>query len=752
MSQLGKIVSRKHHPEVFIAVVVLFTACCRTSQTGRTEATTAPATTRPHHGALSGRRQGSAQRPGHKEAFVPWAIPQTVVFDTIELAGRPEPRVAVKGQVRTVPGLCFVRRDTMDHHWVRHGSLWKKDRVVAGIVIDQRLTTEQAVALIRDHAATIESVTWFVSRRAWDARILKALASIHSKSMCMLLDHHAVSLRPLKVLGDKLYALWIQARARRGTTPYDEELEASGWPTVADLPPLSRLRLFGTDRSGSCYLPQGSKTPAGRHQALCRSGELMRNGPATTNVPSKIRPSWVREIIATSVLNPVLLKAVAAMSHIWRLVLDGPASRIIWSLPNPSQLREAFLSRTDIRTVVKMIKSAPQLRMLSLWIGGKTATLATASPPSDATVFHNLPHSIGALALVGNRWLELAGHSLGRLTGLRALFVRGSAKNLHTIGPARLRGLRLLMIQVGEPGSPPSRTMDSPFEGGVYAPDNKQGPIDVDAKTLAPFAQSPLVALFVKGRHCSNDIGPILARFTHLEHLDLSLCNGLDASILPFIARLHNLRVLDLAGKKLTSSDIAVLTGLRKLKVLGLGHNRLDDAAATWITRFRSLRQLYVGFNPGLTARFVERLAAIHRLEVLIVSRIGENRKLPILSRRAIHALASMRGLSRLGIAGWKLDFKGLAALVRMPQIERLEVDLHHPKPEWADRLTVSPSLSEFWFGIISKDGSDSDGRQKLKKRMMQRFSWLTVESDSTPVYTDCPGMCSLFSRISFGQ
>ncbi len=676
---------------------------------------------------------------------MPWATPTAVVLETVGLAGRPEPIPVAPGHVRVLKGLCILHDDTQDHRWERRGHLWLKDGKAAGLIVDAGLDNSKTLALIRAHQRSLETVTWRLSSKPWDRRILAALARLKAPRLCLVTDRARVSWDPLVVLGDKLYALWVQGRRHKyGGLHEDDSQPKDTEPRLGDLPALPNLRLFGTDRIGACYLPKGLPQ-SGRHPGRCMTNRLVINGDGESYPEGIYRTPGLADM-ATEVWirhdpPPRFIRLAARSSALWKLDLDQGLGRLLAHIKSPERLREVLLSRATAEDVARLITAAPKLSMLGMWTG---------TAPKTGRV--RLPRSLAALSLVEAAWVEAAAR-ISAVSRVRAMAVMALSPALRKMGRLEATRLRLLLLKaedaqrsflgqfVHDWANQKRSVFSSSFHRYIF--DEPPKAPDMDAFILSQFAGAPIRALVLSGGRCSDDLGDALARFPEIEFLDLLDCSQLSGNILEGISKLEHLRVLILTDTSLRRRDYEALSRLRNLEVLSLTHANLTDDFLEVIEKFPRLRQLYLPDNPHLTVRFIEGLGKFSNLEHIVIAKPGdEAAAAKPLTMAAVRALAGIEKLRYLEIGGWQVGREAFRALLALPRLEHLAMDLHQTKLSWADGVIVSPSLRRLrLYATPQRPAQGADQVSGLARLLAKRFPWLWASGTENPSIfsTKCP-------------
>lgn len=112
----------------------------------------------------------------------------------------------------------------------------------------------------------------------------------------------------------------------------------------------------------------------------------------------------------------------------------------------------------------------------------------------------------------------------------------------------------------------------------------------------------------------------VLPRFRHLEILDLWNANGFDDAGLAHLAKLKNLRELNLVNTPITDAGVAHLARLSRLEVLTLSGTEITDDALRQIRHLKNLRTLILE-DTEITDSGLAFLAGLPRLEVVLLYR-----------------------------------------------------------------------------------------------------------------------------------
>lgn len=137
------------------------------------------------------------------------------------------------------------------------------------------------------------------------------------------------------------------------------------------------------------------------------------------------------------------------------------------------------------------------------------------------------------------------------------------------------------------------------------------------------------------------------------------------AALLPRLATLPELRVVQLAGTNVTDGDLVHLSSLPALEQLGLKATKITDAALTHLGKLR-----LTGLNlaeTGVTDAGLAQISQLTRLETINLS------GLPITDAGLAH-LARLSGITGLNLASTKITDAGLPHLKAMDRLTKLNV------------------------------------------------------------------------------
>ncbi len=174
-----------------------------------------------------------------------------------------------------------------------------------------------------------------------------------------------------------------------------------------------------------------------------------------------------------------------------------------------------------------------------------------------------------------------------------------------------------------------------------------------------------------------------LARLTNLRRLDLRSTSITDAG-LSCVAGLDNLQELDLSTcGELTDAGLAHLKALRRLVKLVLEQTAITDNGIEFIENLTSLRELYLN-GDSITDEGLARLKALNRLEVL-----GAHDCTAITDSGLVH-LAGLSRLKALALSRSQVTDAGLRSLKGLTQLKYLDVSGAHVTDAGASELQLA--------------------------------------------------------------
>jgi internalin A len=210
--------------------------------------------------------------------------------------------------------------------------------------------------------------------------------------------------------------------------------------------------------------------------------------------------------------------------------------------------------------------------------------------------------------------------------------------------------------------------------------------------------------LRLHGLNLSDKIMAQIGEFKELEVLNISGCTFSSAGLkslvsLPImklvmsqssagdqtlvqVARLRNLRELDLQRTNVSGLGIEHLGRLSHLSVLNIDYTRVDDQGVRAIANLKSLRTLYLAGNPYISDSGLRCLCKLPALVVLDLSRTG-------ISDAGLVDLAKCRQLSELRLAGDQITDEGAIVLAKMGQLESLDLTQTHISDVGVKRFKV---------------------------------------------------------------
>ena len=680
--------------------------------------------------------------------MVRWSIPVRVAFESLGRAGRPRPLPVALGQVDVSGDLCRIRTDLDDHRWWRQGPLWVRDGLVTGIVIDGQMSRKRVLSIIASHAKTLQSITWNLAQRPWDKLILQALAQVRSPALCLIANQARGSLEPVRILADKLYALWVRRSRTKGAGDFGGAGRSP--EPMSMVPSLPGLRFFGSGSGRACFVPPGSLRGGRWLPGSCRPVSALWPPRGPKSPADQSLATGLRALDASD-LDPTWLPSRAKRA--WSVAATGAGLSVLARSGGLDRIRRVLALRVSAQTVAALVSRTSGLLELGLWGTRQGSDVGGSKPVSCGSCLDR----VEALALASDAWIAMFRDLFPGMKRLRALLVAGTGRTLRSLPPMGLPRLEMLILDTTTGGQPVVSRWLRPFVRSAlpFVQQSRQTGRDLDARTLAPFVEAPIETLVLRGRHCSNDLGPVIAKMSYLRYLDLSGCRGLDGRIVSFLAKLAHLQVLNLADKNLRSSDLAPLSRLTGLEVLNLAHNRLDDSAVRVIQSLRHLKVLQVSLNPALTSLFVSGLSRLSGIEALAIAQVGEAplARWPVLTSRAQRVLASFAALQHLDLAGWRLDAKAMGRFLSLRFLRSLRMDLVGPEAAWLRVLPRSTGIEALEIGLAPQPGAtDAEGRaEALVEALRRRFVSLQIGYDNVPGVTAGSLDAQAASRIPIG-
>jgi internalin A len=214
-----------------------------------------------------------------------------------------------------------------------------------------------------------------------------------------------------------------------------------------------------------------------------------------------------------------------------------------------------------------------------------------------AVSIRRLP-SLASIDLGGTRIGDGALKPLAKLVGLQALFLDVTAISDASLrdlaGVENLRWLDLSRTRITDAGVGEAATHKTLRV--VRLANNPQ----VTDKGLIELARlSELRTLNLSGTSVSLTDSVDLSGWKNLSRLDLSRCPIADDGI-KFLAKLTALEELDLSGTSVTGTGLPALADLPKLRSLRLTDAPLTDEGAKGIAKLKQIRILYANNSPPL--------------------------------------------------------------------------------------------------------------------------------------------------------
>jgi Leucine-rich repeat (LRR) protein len=162
------------------------------------------------------------------------------------------------------------------------------------------------------------------------------------------------------------------------------------------------------------------------------------------------------------------------------------------------------------------------------------------------------------------------------------------------------------------------------------------------------------------------DLSP-LARFPTDSFQSLSLwnANATDGALAP-IARLSDLRWLDLTQNPLSDAGLSVLSGLKNLEEIRLSYTQAGDETAAWLPALPSLRSLGL-WGTRITDAGMQHVGRIATLEML---NIGSQN----VTDAGLAELAGLVNLKSLSIDKMPITDAGIRHLPNLKNLEWLDV------------------------------------------------------------------------------
>lgn len=125
---------------------------------------------------------------------------------------------------------------------------------------------------------------------------------------------------------------------------------------------------------------------------------------------------------------------------------------------------------------------------------------------------------------------------------------------------------------------------------------NFEGLWDLAAEDIEAILEMSNLSSVRMERMANDRVLDVVAKLTELRHLDLSNSAITDEGLAK-LGNLINLEELNLAGTAIDGSGLQALSGLKKLVRLDLSRTRLNDEALPFVTAFDSLDRLEVSYT-----------------------------------------------------------------------------------------------------------------------------------------------------------
>lgn len=212
------------------------------------------------------------------------------------------------------------------------------------------------------------------------------------------------------------------------------------------------------------------------------------------------------------------------------------------------------------------------------------------------------------------------------------------------------------------------------------------------------------------------------------------------------IAKLLNLRELNLHDVIVPTDALVQIKGLRKLQLLSVycrHEDRDSNGAYSWNLSDYAIRDDALASLPSLTALTTLSLTftQISDKGVAIIGELPQLECLEISSPRITNAsidrLTKLKRLSRLGISVCAMDNEGVARLAELPKLARLGIS--GPAIDNNCLQTIARLENLEWLDLGGQT-IDELGMQHLESMRNLRY----LDLQSTGVKTDCPAVQSL--------
>jgi len=147
----------------------------------------------------------------------------------------------------------------------------------------------------------------------------------------------------------------------------------------------------------------------------------------------------------------------------------------------------------------------------------------------------------------------------------------------------------------------------------------------------------------------------VLQKLPNIERLSLHGANNISNDGLKEVARLKNLKHLELAGTNITDDGLKHIENLGHLKILDLRGLAIGDEGVETLSKIGSLQELLL-IDTKITDSAVKSISILPNLEDLSISRTS-------VSDKAVPYLKQMKGLKCLSVQGAKLTPGGICEL-----------------------------------------------------------------------------------------
>jgi hypothetical protein len=208
------------------------------------------------------------------------------------------------------------------------------------------------------------------------------------------------------------------------------------------------------------------------------------------------------------------------------------------------------------------------------------------------------------------------------------------------------------------------------------------------------------VAVDLRASWATDSDMPLLAQMKQLRILDLSLTRISDRGLralktAPAIEELNlyfaeqitdegaatvkhwkGLRRLNLRGTKITDSTLEFLAGVPSLEWLDIGWAQITDTGLEHLSSLTNLRHLAMGGNKltDTSLQFLRQMPQIEYLDVGGTQRTDSGLWSLLLTDAGMQAIAAVRELRELRLAGTAVTGRGLELLVPLAKLERLNL------------------------------------------------------------------------------